>query len=273
MKSLIRWSVILGLVGSSVFGPAISQQMAAIALPESEVLKRMEGIPLFTVTNQEGVPVLATVPNPQDKNKQVQVATFFTSQQDAQTLVNNLKTKRPEIGKIAKVVPISLRQAYELAQQNKDNKENLVFQFLPAQQQVQSALTLLQQGGQKVEQFNGIPLFYAVGGQDKDKGFLTLEQGQTKVIPFYFNKQDLQTVLDQLKQQNPQLGATTKIEVTTLDQVISSMLQEDGPTVAQIQLVPAREALDFVLKEQQGVTPNPQAKPPQTAPAKPPAKK
>ena len=77
MKQLVRWGAILGLVGSSLLGPSLATHMSAIALPESEVLKRMETVPLFAVTNQEGLPILASVPNPQDKTKKVQIATFF----------------------------------------------------------------------------------------------------------------------------------------------------------------------------------------------------
>jgi nickel transport protein len=209
----------------------------------------METVPLFAVTNQEGLPILASVPNPQDKTKKVQIATFFVSQQDAQTLVTNLKTNKPDVGKVAKVAPVSLRQAYELVRKNQTNKENLVFQFLPAQQQVDSALAVLKQNGQQVKEFNGIPLFYAIGGQDK--GLLTIEQGKNKIIPFYFSQKDLQGMLDQLKQQKSPLSSTAKIQVTTLDQVVNSLLKENGAAISEITFVPSREAINYVMQQQQ----------------------
>lgn len=266
MKSLRRSGAVLSLLGSLLLGPALSPFVpSAYALPEAEVLKRMEGVPLFTVTNQEGLPILATVPNPQDKAKNVQVATFFVSQQDANNLLTNLKSSKPDLGKIAKVVPVSLRQAYEVVKKNKDNQDNLVFQFLPGQQQIDSAMNVLKQNGQQVKEFRGIPLFYAVGG--KDKGLLTIEQGQEKLIPFYFNQQDLQGMMDQLKKQDPNLSSTAKMQVTTLDQVVDSLLKESGPGINEITLVPSREALDYVIKQQGGTQgQKPQAQP-QAAPA------
>ncbi len=257
MQSLFRWGTVLGLVGSTLIAPSIAGKTAAIAMPESEVLKRMEGVPFFTVTNTQGLPILASLPSQKDKSKTIQVATFFESQKDAQSLVTKLKSSNPKIGNAAKVVPVSLRQAYELARKNKDNKDNVAFQFLPEQQELSSALAILKQNGQKVEQFNGIPLFYA--SESKSKGLLTIESNKSKMIPFYFDKQDLQGMLSQLKEQNPKLAASTKIEVTSLAQIVDSMIKQNGEGIQQITLVPSKENLDYVIKQQS------QAKP--TAPA------
>lgn len=248
MKSLIRLGLTLSLLGGTVLGQTLIAPAPAVALSEADALKRLDAIPVFAVTNKEGIPILASVPNPKDKAKQVQIASFFMSQQDAQSLVAVLKKQKPDVGNSAKVVALSMRQAYDLKNKNKDKAESLVFEFLPPKQQVDDAVAVLKQNGQDVKQFNDIPLFYSTGG--KDKGLLTIEQGANKVIPFYFNKKDLQGMLDQLKQKDPKLSSTIKIEVTSLSKVYESLLKENGAGIQQITLVPDRSALQFALEQQ-----------------------
>jgi Tic22-like family len=248
MKSLIRLGLTLSLLGGTVLGQTLIAPAPAVALSEADALKRLEAIPVFAVTNKEGIPILASVPNPKDKAKQVQIATFFMSQQDAQSLVTVLKKQKPDVGNSAKVVALSMRQAYDLKTKNKDKAESLVFEFLPPKQQIDDAVAVLKQNGQDVKQFNDIPLFYSTGG--KDKGLLTIEQGTNKVIPFYFNKKDLQGMLDQLKQKDPKLSSTVKIEVTSLSKILDSLLKENGAGIQQITLVPDRSALQFALEQQ-----------------------
>lgn len=97
MKLLVRWSVVIGLLGSSLLGPSLLGSMSAIALPEAEVLKRLQSIPVFTVANEQGSPILAS--DPQQKNGP-QIATFFVSQKEAQGFLNQIKAKNAAVGKL-----------------------------------------------------------------------------------------------------------------------------------------------------------------------------
>ncbi|MGR3275138.1 hypothetical protein HRE53_18320 [Acaryochloris sp. 'Moss Beach'] len=248
MKGLIRWGLIVSLAGGGFVGTSLVQQEAAIAIPEAEAVKRLETVPTFAVTDAKGSPVLAAVPNPKDKTKKIQVATFFMSQTDAQNLVNNLKANKPEIGKSARVTLISLRDAYEITKKNKDKQDELVFQFIPNKEQVDLAKAILKQEGQDVKQFQGVPMFFAIGG--KEKGLLTIEQGKEKIIPFYFRKQDLQGMIDQLKKQNNPLSGTTKIQVTSLDRLVGSLFKSEDATAKQIVLIPSRDALEYAVQQQ-----------------------
>jgi Tic22-like family len=253
MKSLVRWGLALSLFGGGMIAAPVLQPPAAIAMTEAEALKRLESVPVFAITNQQGVPILASVPNPKDKTKQIQVATFFLSQQDALSLVSNLKSQKPDVGKDAKVVPLSLRQAYEIKSKNKDKAATLAFDFIPQKAQLDAAMAILKADGQDIKQFNDVPLFFAVGGAEK--GILTLEQGKEKIIPFYFNKQDLQGMLDEAKQKNVKLASSTKIQVTSLSQVMESLLKDKSQTANQITLVPDRAALQYAIQQQGGQKP------------------
>lgn len=246
--------------------PSVTRNMTAIAIPEADVLKRLERVPVFTVTDPKGTPVLASVPNPEDKSKQIQVAYFFMGQTDAQALVTKLKADKPEIGKDAKVVTLSLKEAYNIQNENKDKKDQLAFQFLPTQEQIKSAQAILTKNGLDPKKFTGIPLFYAVGG--KEKGLLTLQQGEEKVIPFYFSQQDLQGMLEQLKKQDAKLGESTTVAVTSLDRVVGSLFKEKGSEIEQIALIPSKEALEYVLEQSKANGKAAPAAQPQAAPEK-----
>jgi Tic22-like family len=250
MKSIVRLGLTLSLLGGTVFGPSLIQTPAAFAMPEADALKRLEPIPVFTLTNGQGIPILASVADPKNKAKQLQIATFFMSQQDAQSLLTTLKTQKPDLGKDAKILSLSMRQAYDIKTKNKSKADTLVFEFLPPKQQVDAALAILKKDGQNVKEFPDIPLFFAIGGADK--GLLTLEQGKEKVIPFYFNQQDLQGMLDQLKQRDPKLSSTTKVQVTSLSKIVDSLMKENSAGIQQITLVPDRAALQYALQQQGG---------------------
>ncbi len=241
MKLLVRWSVIASLLGSSVLGPVLLDQSSAIALPEAEVLERLQSVPVFTVTNAQGSPVLAS--NPQEKNGP-QVATFFVSQKEAQGFLSQVKARNAELGKTAKVVPTPLGKAVEVARQNKE--KNIAFQFVPTQEDVKSAEALLRKQDPNFKKFNDVPLFYAMDTKTKGLLSLTTSQDKSKIIPLYFNQKDLQVIVDQLKKENPQLGATTQIQVTSLSNVVASMLKENSPEISQITLVPSAESRAFL---------------------------
>jgi hypothetical protein len=272
MRSLVKLGLTLSLLGGAALGSVVVRTPMAMAIPEADALKRLDPVPVFAVANQEGVPILGSVPNPKDKTKQVQFMTFYMSQQDAQGLVTMLKTQKPDIGKNARVVTLSMRQAYDIKNKNKDKAETLVIEFQPTKQQVEAAVAVLKQNGKSVKEFNDIPLFYAIGGQDK--GLLTIEQGKNKVIPFYFNKQDLQGMLDQLKQKDPKLSSSTTVQVTSLSQIVGALLKDNSTGIQQITLVPDRTSLEYALQQQKaagGNKPAAGAKPSVPAPTGAPA--
>src|SRR6476469_520107 len=210
MKSLVRLGAILGIVGSTLLGPSPIGKMSALALPEPQILEKLRPVPVFTITDAQGAPLIASVP----------------------------KTGQGQPGNA----------------------------FVPAPQQVQSAKTVLQQTGQQVNEFNGVPLFLARGGAEN--GYLTIQRGQQEVIPLFFNKEDLQGMVDRFKQQQPNVTATIKIEVVNLESVLEALRTENDPFLTQMILIPSRESLEFVRSLQPaGAGQNPQVAPNQTRPA------
>jgi Tic22-like family len=257
MKSLVRLSATVGLISSTMVSLLVAGGLQALALTPEQIIQKLRGVPVFTIANAQGAPLVASPPNGQ---KGGPVAGVFISQKDATTFLETLKTKNPSIAKEVKVVPVSLAEVYQLNQANQGKPNNLDFAYVPTQKQVDSAIAVLKQNGQDVKQYNGAPLFVARAG--KDKGFLTIQQGDKPVIPMFFNKEDLQGLLDRFKQQQPALAASVDIQVFPLEGVIDAMSKQNDPQLESVVLIPARESIEFIRSQQpSGAAPAPAAAP------------
>lgn len=268
MKSIVRWGATLGLIGSTLLSTLFVGNLRALALTQEEIVQKLRPIPVFIVANpQSGELLVGRVNNQQGGNganaqNNVSVARIFVSQQDAQAFLNKLRTERPELGRNMQVIPRSLGELYQRAQENKNQSERLVFDVVPVQQQVDSALALLRQSGQQDKNFDGVPLFIARGGPDK--GYITMqvpEMGEQQIIPVFFSKEDAQNMLNQFKQQNPQQASNADIQVVNLEGVIQTLLSKNDPWLNQLMLVPPPEARQFLRSLQQQSSPQNQNRP------------
>ncbi|MER3433831.1 MAG: hypothetical protein C4288_10450 [Leptolyngbya sp. ERB_1_1] len=257
MKSLVRWSTTAAIVGGTLLAG-----LQALALTPEQIKQKLQPVAVFTIANNQGAPLVAQPPNGQKGNP---VAGVFISQRDANAFLDNLKSKNPALAKDVKVVPVSLAEVYQLNQGSQGKPDKLDFAYVPTKQQLDSALAILKASGQKVTQFNGTPLFVATAG--KDKGFLTIQEGNQSVIPMFFNKEDLQPLVDRFKQQKPDLAATVNIQVFPLEGVMQAMQREKDPQLDKIVLIPPKETLEFVRSQQpQQQRPAQQQQRPQVAP-------
>ena len=106
------------------------------------------------------------------------------------------------------------------------------------------SMTLLRQGGQQVNQFDGVPLFVAKAG--KDGCYLTLQQGNQQMIPFFFDKEQLQGMVDRFKQQKPDLASSVQIQVVNLQGIIQALRSSNNSQLNSIVLVPSQESINFL---------------------------
>ena len=262
MKSLVRWSATAGLIGSALAGSVLAGAMQVLALPQEQILQKLRPVPVFTIANAQGAPLVAAPPN---GKKGPAVAGVFISQRDAQAFLDGLKTKNPDLAKTVKVVPVSLAEIYQLNQASKGKPEELGFAYVPSRQEVTTAVDLLKKANQQA-QFNGTPLFVARGGSEK--GYLTIQEGDKAVIPMFFKKEELQNLLERFKQQQPQQAASVEIQVLNLEGLMEVLRTKDDAQLNQIVLIPPQESIQYVrsLSGQQTAQPKP-------APAATPKKK
>jgi hypothetical protein len=252
MKSILRLSATLGLIGSTVLASLFGNSLPALALSAEQIVEKLKVIPVFTIADEQGAPLVASNNNEESKK----VTGVFISKQDAQKFVEDLKKNQPEIGNKVKVVPVSLAEVYKLEQnsENQQNQQNNIdFAYVPVEQQVESAKNILGQQGKKYE--GGVPLFVAKGGQSK--GYLTIEQNNQQVIPFFFEQKQIQEMVERFKQQKPDLASTVTIEVVPLEGVIATLQQSNDQMLDKILLVPSTESIEFLrsLKPNQSTQP------------------
>jgi len=225
--------------------------LKALALSNTEIDEKLRQVPVFAIADAVGAPLIASVPKQgQGQSGKDSVTGIFISPQDAQAFIEQLKTTNPQLAASVRVRVVSLGEVYQISQANKGTPDELKFAYVPAPQQVQSAKTVLQQTGQQVNEFKGVPLFLARGGPGND--YLTIQRGQQEEIPLFFNKEELQELVERLKQQQPNLSATIKIEVLNLENVLEALPTENDPFFEQIILVPSRESREFV-RERSGI--------------------
>ncbi|MGK7881432.1 MAG: Tic22 family protein [Crocosphaera sp.] len=236
IKSLIRWSATLSLLGSTLIGTWFAQMPKVIALPETEVVKVLQGVPVFTITTEEGSPLIRTL---EDDRKIIQV---FISQQDANQFLTQLKEVQPELANQFKVQALSLGEVYRVALTSNKEQEPFTFAYIPMRSAVESAKKVLSDNGQEYQ--GGVPLFILRGGPENS--MLTIQQNDQEVIPFFFEKAPIQAIAEQMKKDQPDIAATMKIEVVPLEFVIGLLQSEDDAMLKQIQLVPSEETMKFI---------------------------
>lgn len=241
MKSLVRWGATLGIVSSAIIGFTFMGSEQALALPQEQIVQKLGSVPVFTITDANGAPLVASVPNQQNQGS---IAGVFINQKDAQEFIEQLKKKNPDLGKSVRVVPVSLGEVYKLDQANENQPNSLDFAYVPGKQQVEAALALLRQSGQNEKKFQGTPLFVAKAG--KEKGYLMIKQANQQVIPFFFNKEELQVMLERFKKEQPDLAASVEIQVVNLEGIIQTLQTRNEPQLNQIMLIAPQESIEFV---------------------------
>jgi nickel transport protein len=102
----------------------------------------------------------------------------------------------------------------------------------------------------------------ARGGEKS--GYLTVQQGDKQVIPLFFEKEQLQILVDNFKKQQPALRETVKIEVAELSSIIQTLKTSDDKGLNSLVLVPSREAIAFLQSLPKGN--NQQSQPQQSQP-------
>lgn len=262
MKSLVRWSATLGLVSSILVGSLLAGATDVLALTNEQIVERLRPIPVFTITDAEGAPLVAS---PTEGQEGTLITNIFISQQDAQNFLNDLSVDEPELAQGVRVIPVSLAEVYELAIASGQQPEPLEFLFIPMQQQVESALSLLQQSGEDIEQFQGVPLFVA-RASDEEGTYLTIQQGEQQVIPMFFKQEEMQAMLDRLEQTQPELASTVSIQVLNLEGLIETLQSSDNEGLNQILLIPPQETVEFIRSLQPAQPGQAQPQPAPTSP-------
>ncbi|WP_204105297.1 MULTISPECIES: Tic22 family protein [Spirulina sp. CCY15215] len=232
MKSLlVRWTASLGISFGILLGMG-SQNFTAYALPDGDVERILSPIPVFMVTDAEGKPLTAS------SQEGEQVAGVFISRSDAQSFITNLGTNNPDLARQLQVSPLPLIQIVRQARA----QSSVQFEFVSMRGQVEAA--------QQVQQdFQGTPLFAAKA--ESTGGYLSITVNDRQVIPFFFEKQKLDALVNRFTQQNPNQANSIRVQVIPLEAVIDTLANSEEEGLKQIILVLSDESLQYVRSLQQ----------------------
>jgi len=244
MKSLIRWTATLGLVGTTMLTSLLGSYSKALALPEEQIVKTLQSVPVFAIADDQGVPLIAV-------EKEQKFTGVFISKQDAQNFFEQLKKENPEVASKVKVQAVSLAQVYKM-QTSQTDQNRLIIDFVPKESEVESAKKLLSERGQQYQ--GGVPLFVPKAG--KESNFLVISRNNQDFIPFFFEKAAALQMVEQYKKANPAEATTVKIDVIPLESVIATLQQSNDEALTKILLYPSQETIDFIRANSNQNAPN-----------------
>jgi nickel transport protein len=240
----------LGLAATTIIGSTFLAGFQVLALPTEEVVQKLDPIPVFSLTNDAGDPLLFQVSN----NPKAARMTLFVSPQDAQNFMTTLKKENPEAAtNYDNVTPFPLGRIYQIALENKDQENPIYFNFQPQQTEVTSAVDLIRKENQQINEWKGVPLFFAIVKKDGQEAYLPTEQGK---IPLFFEKATLQKQLDQLKQSQPDIASSVDIKVIRLEDLIAAFTSKDDTSLSNMILVPTNESMQFIQSMPKNEAPN-----------------
>lgn len=261
MNLLVRWGTTLTLVGSTLLTTVFSPSAPVLALTEQQIKEKLDPVPVFLITNNQGVPLTRTVANngqngqnaQNAQKKQATVTDVFMSGQEAQAFINelrNAKSKDPKMAEMLKslqVTPVPLGMIYQKLQENAKKPDSLVFAFNPGRQDLEGAVTLLRQTGKEVKQFPSVPVFIV---RSPDKGYVSVKRktDNKEVIPLFLSQKDAQSLLNQVKQQVPKAD----IQVVDIDGVIKTLKEKNDTWLSQVAIVPSTESMQYVVSKRSG---------------------
>ncbi|KAF3887774.1 MULTISPECIES: Tic22 family protein [Nostocales] len=256
MKSLVRWSTTVTLVGSTLLATILSGAVPVLALTEQQIKEKLDPVPVFLITNNKGVPLTRTVPaNAQNgqnaPKKDVAVTDVFMNGQEAQAFVNQLRNakgsdpKMAEIVKSLQVTPVPLGLIYQRLRDGANKPDRPVFAFQPGKQDLEGAMTLLRQSGKNVQQFPSVPVFIV---RSPEKGYVSVKRkaDNKEMIPLFLSKKDAQGLLEQVKAQVPKAD----IQVVDIDNVIKTLREKNDAWLSQVAIVPSSDSMQYVVTKQ-----------------------
>ncbi|CAI9117527.1 OLC1v1018927C1 [Oldenlandia corymbosa var. corymbosa] len=182
------------------------------SLPMSikEIEERLAGVPVYALSNSSEEFVLVSGSN-SGKN----LGLFCFNEADAQTLLKEMKSVDPSMGKGSQVVPVALNKVFQL------KVDGVAFRLIPEPSQVKHAITEMKKDGTSEDSFYGVPVF-----QSKS---LLLKSQNKRYRPVFFRKEDLEKSLVRASQSqhvlNPAFRAGN-VKVAVLEDIIQEM--KDG---------------------------------------------
>lgn len=206
---------------------------ARISLPEDAagrdktlsidaIQERLAGVPVYALSNAEEDFVLVSGVR-SGKN----LGLFCFKEEDAEALLEQMRSMNVEMREGAKVVPVALNKVFQL------KVDGVALRFLPDSSQIANAIKAKASEGHPVYDFPGVPIFQSRS--------LVLKSQDRKYRPAFFRKEDLDDSLRRAARQQRQLNPALRkgdIEVSVLEDIIAAMKENSTSKWDDIVFIP-----------------------------------
>lgn len=237
----LRRIAIVGISLPLMIAPTVVQ-----ALPEAQIITKLQKTPVFTITNQTGNFLQQSTGTGANSRLATPV---FMELKDAVTFLKKVKKEQPQNSKVAQITIVPLSEIYKLQIDAKKKSANMSFVFVPQMQQLKNALAI-EKKTYKPNTPYLVPLF--VIAIEKNKQFVTIQRNN--VTSLFFDKSEAQQSLNLFKKTDPKLSAQAKVKVYYLQNVLDDFASREYPGQDQLAFVPSPESRESVRKLQAAQT-------------------
>lgn len=238
MKKLFRSLAVGGLATLALTGAGWVSPRIAQALPEDQIVTKLQQVPVFLIVNAQGQPLTASASSDE---QEVKVPVAFLDSQAAESFLGRAREQDAN----AKIALVDLGTLFQEVESAEGNSPPPIMYF-PDEQELEAATSIQ-------DDFRGVPLFFARKGADGP--YLTITQNGQSSLPMFFSRADLQSLLDRYSQENPTDAGQISIEVLSLEWLLAAMSttgdNELDAQLRQVRLFPSSEVVQF-LRSQQG---------------------
>lgn len=243
-KLFPRASLSLSLVGAVAGGlmlGAFGLAQQAWALTAEQIANKLTQIPVFMILDADGEHLKAVSQIDGD----VQAPVVFLDGETAAAVLSQVEAS----GQQAQIEVVDLGSVYrELA----DSAGVAPLLYFPIREEMAVAVEI-------EPEFQGVPLFIPRRGDSN--AYLPFVQGDEVSLPMFFSRDDLQTYIDWVFEDNPAGAAEIVVEVVSLEWLLAAMAADEDTTennqFNQVRLFPSTDVLEFinVIRERQQAQP------------------
>lgn len=225
---------LVGGLSLGVFGLA----QRALALTAEEIASKLNQIPVFMILDANGEHLKAV----SESDENVQAPVVFLDGFTAAGVLDQVEAN----GQTAQIEVIDLASVYRDVV-NGDGVAPLL--YFPIRSEVEAASEIQ-------PDFQGVPLFIPRRGETNS--YLPFVQGDEVSLPMFFSREDLQTYVDWVFEDNPAGAEEIVVEVVSLEWLLTTMASSEDQALdeqlSQVRLFPATDVLEFIetIRTQQG---------------------
>ena len=235
LRRSLGQSIALGAIGI-MLGAGLGTS-AALALTQEQMGAKLSSVPVFVIGNDSGL-ILVNGTQAEGEAPQPNLYVFMTPQ-DAESFLARANEANPEFAPEAEVGITNLETLYQEARANAEQPIQLV--YVPEADEASQATAL------NASYPGGVPLFYA---QFEDGSLAPVQQenGET-IFPMFFSRADLEALLADLGERNPEARAAITIGVLPLEIMLREMQNSDNELLNQILLLPDSETINNIQSQ------------------------